>query len=63
MDMAIGIILGAAFGKIVSSFVGDVLMPPLGLLLGRMNFGNLFVPLTGGSYETLAAAKEAGAPT
>ena len=63
MDMAIGIILGAAFGKIVSSFVGDVLMPPLGLLLGGMNFSNLFVPLTGGSYATLAAAKEAGAPT
>jgi large conductance mechanosensitive channel len=63
MDMAIGIILGAAFGKIVSSFVGDVLMPPLGLLLGGMNFSNLFLPLTGGSYATLAAAKEAGAPT
>jgi large conductance mechanosensitive channel len=63
MDMAIGIILGAAFGKIVSSFVGDVLMPPLGLLLGGMNFANLFVPLSGGTYETLAAAKEAGAPT
>jgi large conductance mechanosensitive channel len=63
IDMAIGIIIGAAFGKIVSSFVGDVLMPPLGLLLGGMNFSNLFVPLTGGSYGTLAAAKEAGVPT
>jgi len=63
MDMAIGIILGAAFGKIVSSFVGDVLMPPLGLLLGGLNFSSLFLPLTGGSYATLAAAKEAGAPT
>jgi large conductance mechanosensitive channel len=63
MDMAIGIILGVAFGKIISSFVGDVLMPPLGLLLGGMNFSNLFVPLTGGTYETLAAAKEAGVPT
>jgi len=63
MDMAIGIILGAAFGKIVSSFVGDVLMPPLGMLLGGMNFSNYFVPLAGGSYPTLAAAKEAGAPT
>lgn len=63
MDMAIGIILGAAFGKIVSSFVGDVLMPPLGLLLGGMNFSNYFLPLAGGAYPTLAAAKEAGAPT
>jgi large conductance mechanosensitive channel len=63
MDMAVGIILGAAFGKIVASFVGDVLMPPLGLLLGGMDFSNLFVSLGGGSYETLAAAKEAGAPT
>jgi large conductance mechanosensitive channel protein len=63
MDMAVGIIIGAAFGKIVSSFVGDVLMPPLGLLLGGLDFSNLFVDLSGGGYATLAAAKEAGAPT
>ncbi len=63
MDMAIGIILGAAFGKIVSSFVGDVLMPPLGLLLGGLDFTNLFIPLSPGGYESLAAAKAAGAPT
>lgn len=63
LDMAVGIIIGAAFGKIVSSFVADVLMPPLGLLIGRVDFGNLFLNLSGKSYETLAAAKAAGAPT
>ena len=63
MDMAIGIIIGAAFGKIVSSFVADVLMPPLGLLLGGMDFSNMFITLRGGSFETLEAAKGAGAVT
>jgi large conductance mechanosensitive channel len=63
LDMAVGIIIGAAFGKIVSSFVSDVLMPPLGLLLGKMDFTNLFVTLSPGSYPTLSAAKEAGAAT
>ncbi len=63
VDMAIGIILGGAFGKIVSSAVNDVLMPPIGLLLGRVDFSNLFVSLSGARYETLAQAKEAGAPT
>ena len=63
MDMAVGIILGAAFGKIVSSFVNDVLMPPIGLLLGNTNFANFFISLTGKHYPTLAAAKEAGAAT
>jgi large conductance mechanosensitive channel len=63
MDMAIGIILGTAFGKIVSSFVKDVLMPPIGLLLGDMDFSNLFYNLSGAEYETLAAAQEAGAAT
>ncbi len=62
MDMAIGIILWAAFGKIVSSFVADVLMPPLGLLLGKVDFANLFLDLSGGGHATLAAAREAGAP-
>ena len=62
LDMAIGIILGVAFGKIVSSFVADVLMPPIGLLLGGADFTNLFVNLGGGVYETLAEAQEAGAP-
>ena len=63
MDMAVGIIIGAAFGKIVSSFVQDVLMPPIGLLMGGADFSNYFVALNGQTYATLAAAKEAGAAT
>lgn len=63
MDMAVGLILGAAFGKIISSFVGDVLMPPIGLLMGKVNFSNLFIDLSGKSYESLEAAKAAGAAT
>ncbi len=63
MDMAIGIILGAAFGKIVTSFVSDVLMPPIGLLLGQVDFSDLFITLRGAEYATLEAAKEAGAVT
>ena len=63
VDMAVGIVIGAAFGKIVSSFVGDVLMPPIGLAMGGMDFSGLFLTLGSGSYPTLAAAKAAGAPT
>jgi large conductance mechanosensitive channel len=63
MDMAVGIIIGAAFGKIVSSFVSDVLMPPLGLALGKVDFTSLFVDLSGKGYATLAEAKKAGAAT
>ena len=63
LDMAVGIIMGAAFGKIVSSLVGDLLMPPLGLLLGKVDFSQLFVSLAGTQYPTLDAAKAAGAPT
>jgi large conductance mechanosensitive channel len=63
LDMAIGIIIGAAFGKIVSSFVADIIMPPLGMLLGKMDFSQLFISLNGQHYDTLAAAKEAGAAT
>lgn len=63
VDLAIGVIIGAAFGKIVSSFVGDVLMPPIGLLLGKAEFSNLFINLSGQNYPTVAAAKAAGAPT
>ena len=63
VDMAIGIIIGAAFGKIVSSLVGDVLMPPIGKLMGNLDFSNLFVALNGRVYESLKAAKDAGAPT
>jgi len=63
LDMAVGIVIGASFGKIIGSFVDDILMPPFGLLLGRMDFSNLFLNLSGQKYETLAAAKEAGAAT
>lgn len=63
LDLAIAVILGGAFGKIVTSFVNDVLMPPIGLLLGKVNFADLFIDLSGGDYASLAAAQEAGAAT
>ncbi len=63
LDMAIGIIIGAAFGKIVSSLVADVLMPPIGLLVGKIDFSSLFLNLSGQDYASLVAAKAAGAPT
>ena len=63
MDMAVGIILGAAFGRIVTSFVNDILMPPIGLIVGGVDFTDLFVNLGEGTFETLAAAQEAGAVT
>lgn len=63
LDLAIGVIIGAAFGKIVSSLVEDVLMPPLGLIIGKVDFSNLFLSLTGHHYDSLAAARAAGAPT
>lgn len=63
LDMAIGIVIGAAFGKIVSSFVTDILMPPVGLLVGKADFSGLFVDLSGNNHPTLAAAKAAGAAT
>lgn len=63
VDMAVGIIMGAAFGRIVNSLVADVLMPPIGLLMGRVDFSNLFVDLSGASHPSLAAAKAAGAAT
>lgn len=63
LDMAVGIIIGAAFGKIVTVFVSDVLMPPVGLLIGKVDFSNLFISLTGKSYNTIAEAKAAGAAT
>ncbi len=62
IDMAVGIIIGAAFGKIVSSLVRDVIMPPIGLLLGGVDFSSLFIDLSGKGYKTLAEATEAGAP-
>lgn len=63
MDLAVGVIIGAAFGKIVSSFVSDILMPPLGLLLGKVDFTNLYVSLNGQKFASLAEAQAAGAPT
>ena len=62
VDLAVGVIIGAAFGKIVTSLVDDMIMPPIGLLLGRVDFANLFVSLRG-HYATIAEAKAAGAPT
>jgi large conductance mechanosensitive channel len=63
LDMAIGIIIGAAFGKIVTSLVGDVLMPPIGLLLGELDFSKLYINLSGQHYASLTDAKAAGAAT
>ncbi|HJS66712.1 MAG TPA: large-conductance mechanosensitive channel protein MscL [Nitrospiraceae bacterium] len=63
LDMAIGVIIGGAFGKIVSSLVSDVIMPPIGLLLGGVDFTGLFLNLSGTAQPSLAAAKTAGAPT
>jgi large conductance mechanosensitive channel len=63
MDLAVGVIIGGAFGKIVNSLVADVLMPPLGLLLGKVDFSNMFFTLSGEKLDTIAKAKEAGAVT
>src|ERR1700748_82031 len=63
IDLAVGVIIGAAFGKIVTSLVSDIVMPPLGLLLGHVDFTNLFVTLSGDHFDTLADAKKAGAAT
>lgn len=63
IDLAVGIVVGAAFGTVVKSFVDDVLMPPVGLLIGGVDFTNLFIDLRGGDYASLAEAQEAGAAT
>ena len=63
VDLAVGVIIGAAFGKIVTSLVNDVIMPPIGLLIGRVDFKNLFVALNGQQYPSLADAQKAAAPT
>jgi large conductance mechanosensitive channel len=63
VDLAVAVIIGAAFGAIVNSFVNDILMPPIGLLLGRVDFTNLFITLSGGTYATLQEAQAAGAAT
>jgi large conductance mechanosensitive channel len=63
IDLAVGVIIGAAFGKVVTSAVNDLIMPPIGMALGRVDFSNLFVALDGGTYASVAQAKAAGAPT
>ena len=63
IDLAVGVIIGAAFGKVVTSAVNDLIMPPIGMALGRVDFSSLFVALNGGTYASLAEAKTAGAPT
>ncbi len=63
VDLAIGIIIGGAFGAVVSSLVNDILMPPIGLLLGKVNFSELYIALDGQQYASLEAAKTAGAAT
>jgi large conductance mechanosensitive channel len=63
IDLAVGVIIGAAFGKIVTSIVNDLIMPPIGMALGRVDFADLFVALDRGTYPSLVAAEAAGAPT
>jgi large conductance mechanosensitive channel len=62
VDLAVGVIIGAAFGKIVTSFVSDIVMPPLGLVMGKVNFSDLYIDLSGKGFASLKAAKDAGAP-
>lgn len=61
LDLAVAVIIGAAFGAVVSSLVNDILMPPIGMLMGGVDFSNLFINLSGGTYATLAEAQDAGA--
>ncbi len=63
VDMAVGILVGAAFGKIVTSLVEDIVMPPIGLITGKIDFSNLYIPVSGGEYNSLAEAKAAGEVT
>lgn len=63
LDLAVGIVIGAAFGKIVTSFVNDILMPPIGVMLGKVDFSNLFISLSGQNFASLDEAKKAGAAT
>ena len=62
LDLAIGVIIGAAFGAVVTSLVNDIVMPPIGRVMGNVDFKDLFIPLDGGAYDSLAQAKEEGAP-
>ena len=63
VDLAVGVVIGAAFGKIVTSLVDDIIMPPIGRIVGHVDFSNLFLSLNGSHYDTLGLAKAAGAPT
>ena len=63
IDLAVAVVIGAAFGKVITSFVDNILMPPLGLLIGKHDLSDYFITLSGGHYETLAQAKAAGAAT
>ncbi|HTR39131.1 MAG TPA: large conductance mechanosensitive channel protein MscL [Bryobacteraceae bacterium] len=63
LDLAVAVIIGAAFGRIVTSLVNDIIMPPIGIILGKVDFSNLFIDLSGGNHPTIAAAKAAGAAT
>lgn len=63
LDLSIGVVVGAAFGKTIYSLVNDILMPPIGLMLGKVDFSNLFISLSGKHFKTLEDAQEAGAPT
>jgi large conductance mechanosensitive channel len=63
IDLAVGVIIGAAFGKIISSLVADIIMPPIGMAMGGLDFSNIFINLSGGTYKSLAEAKAAGAAT
>ena len=63
LDLAIGVVIGGAFGKIITSLVNDILMPPIGLLLGKVDFSSLYINISGGKYASLAQAQEAGAAT
>lgn len=63
IDLAVAVVIGAAFGRIVTSLVNDVIMPPIGFILGGIDFSNLFVTISGGDFQSLAAAQEAGAAT
>lgn len=63
LDLAVAVIIGGAFGKIVTSFVNDIIMPPVGLILGKVDFSGLYLDLSGNGYASLAAAQAAGAPT
>lgn len=63
IDLAVGIIIGTAFNRVISSLVSDIVLPPIGLILHRVNFSNLFINLNGDHYSSLSAAQQAGAPT